>query len=61
MTRKELESLKIGTLLYNGHTEGVIKAHDGIKYIEILIPIQDMSNSSNHIDDRPEYWDVLEF
>ena len=60
MTIKELESLKVGTLLYNGHVEGEIKIDYGIKCIEILIPIQHMSNDSNHIDERPEFWDIME-
>ena len=60
MTRKELENLKIGTLVYNGHTEGVIKMDGKIKVIEVWIPIYAMSNDSNHFNERPAYWSVLE-
>ena len=58
MTKKELEGLKPGTVLYNGHTEGVIKMDGKIKCIEVLIPIYGMSNDSNHVDERPDgtYW-----
>lgn len=60
MTKKELEALKVGTLVYNGHSEGVVKMDGKIKGIEIFIPIYGMSNDSNHVDERPEGWDVLE-
>lgn len=60
MTRKELMQLKDGTLLYNGHTEGEVKTSNGIKCIEVLIPIATMDNNANYFDDRPEWWDILE-
>ncbi len=60
MTKKELAGLKPGTVLYNGHTEGVIKMDGKIKCIEVLIPIYCMSNDSNHVDERPDGWDVLD-
>lgn len=60
MTKKELKALKDGTLIYNGRTEGIIKTVDGMKMIEILIPIVSMSNDSSDFDDCPKYWDVLE-
>ena len=60
MTKKELAGLKPGTVLYNGHTEGVITMDGKIKCIEVLIPIYCMSNDSNHVDERPDGWDVLD-
>lgn len=60
MTKKELEQLKDGTLLYNGRTEGVIKTDGKIKVIEIQIPIYAMCNDSRHYDERPDNWSVLE-
>ena len=60
MKKKELEALKVGTLVYNGHTEGVVKMDGKIKGIEIFIPIYAMSNESNHFDEHPDGWDVLE-
>ena len=60
MTKKELENLEVGTLLYNGRTEGVIKMDGKIKVIEIWIPINGMSNDANNFDDRPENWSALE-
>lgn len=60
MTRKELMQLKDGTLLYNGHTEGEVKTSNGIKCIEVLIPIATMDNNANYFDDRPEWWGILE-
>ena len=61
MTKKELMQLKDGTLLYNGHTEGEVKTtSNGIKCIEVLIPIATMDNNANYFDDRPEWWDILE-
>ena len=56
MTKKELEALEVGTVLFNGHTEGVIKMDGDIKVIEVYIPIYAMSNDANHFDERPEWW-----
>lgn len=60
MTKKELMELKDGTLIYNGHAEGVIRTDCGVKCIEVLIPINSMSNESRHVDERPDYWGLLE-
>lgn len=60
MTKKELQGLKDGTLLYNTHTEGRIVTDCGVKCIEIYIPICGMSNDAREFDDRPQYWDVIE-
>lgn len=60
MKRSELEQLKVGTLVYNGHTEGVVKMDGNIKVIEVYIPICAMNNDSKHYDERPEYWNKLE-
>jgi len=60
MTVKELMQLKDGTLVYNGHSEGVIKTEYGIKVIETSIQISTMSNDANHYDEKPEFWDVLD-
>lgn len=60
MTKRELEELRAGTLVYNGHTEGIIKMDGKIKGIEIFIPIHGMSDDSNRIDERPTWWDVLD-
>lgn len=59
MTRKELENLPVGTLLYNGRNEGEIKMDGKIKVIEVWIPISGMSNDAVDYNDRPENWDVL--
>lgn len=59
MTRKELAELEDGTVLYNGHTEGVVKTVDKTKVIEVLIPIPYMSNESRHFDERPDSWSVM--
>ena len=60
MTKKELTQLEVGTLLYNGHREGVIRMDGKINGIELFIPIYGMSNDSNEYDERPEPWYVLE-
>lgn len=60
MTRKELENLPVGTLLYNGRKEGEIKMDGKIKVIEVWIPIYGMSNDAIDYNDRPENWSVLE-
>lgn len=61
MTKKELENLPVGTILYNGRTEGEIKMDGKIKVIEIWIPIYGMSNGAVDYNDRPENWSVLEY
>ena len=60
MTRKELNALKDGTLIYNGHAEGMIRTDCSVKCIEILIPINGMNNSSKHYDERPELWSEID-
>lgn len=60
MTRKELMELEVGTIVYNGRTEGEIKMDGNIKVIDIYIPISGMSNDSRDYDDRPENWMVIE-
>lgn len=60
MTRKELEALKPGTLIYNGHTEGVIKMDGGEKVIVVQIPIKYMTDDSKHFDERPDNWMTLD-
>ena len=60
MTKQELEQLEVGTLIYNGRTVGEIRLDDGMKVIDILITIRDMSNDANDFNEKPEYWDVLE-
>lgn len=60
MTRKELEKLEVGTLLYNGHTEGTIRMDGNRKVIEVWIPISAMSDDSKHFDERPDNWMILE-
>lgn len=60
MTKKELQALKDGTLIYNGNSEGRIISDNGIKCIEIYIPIHGMSNDAKDFDSRPEWWSVLE-
>lgn len=60
MTKKELEQLKVGTLVYNGHTDGRIGMDGRTKVIVIRMPINTMSNDSKDFDERPEYWTVLE-
>lgn len=60
MTKKQLNQLSIGTLLFNGHSEGRIKMDGKIKVIEVLIPIDSMSDDSHHFDERPDNWDILE-
>lgn len=60
MTVKELQQLEVGTLLYNGKTEGVIKMDGNIKVIELYIQIGTMSNLSNDYNERPENWSVLD-
>ena len=60
MTRKELQQLKDGTLLYNCRKEGEIRTIDGEKCIVIEIPIRYMSNDACDYNDRPEHWDIIE-
>ena len=60
MTRKELMALRDGTLIYNGHAEGMIRTDSGVKCIEILIPITGMNDHSRHFDEKPEYWDLMD-
>lgn len=60
MTKKELQGLKDGTLVYNGNTEGRIITDCGIKCIEIYIPICGMSNDAIEFNDRPVWWSVIE-
>lgn len=60
MKKKELEELKIGTWVYNGHSEGIILMDGKIKGIEIFIPIYGMNNDSRHFDDRPEEWELMD-
>ena len=60
MTKKELQQLEEGTILYNGHTEAEIKMDGNIKVLEIWIPISSMSNDSHHFDERPENWEILD-
>ena len=60
MTKKELEALKVGTLLYNGHSEGIITMNGKTKGIQIFIPIHGMNDESRYIDDRADEWDILE-
>lgn len=59
MTRSELNNLPVGSLVYNGHTEGVIKKDCAGKYIEVWIPINSMSDESKHFDERPSNWSEL--
>lgn len=59
MTKKELNNLPIGTIVYNGHVEGEIKADRAGKYIEVWIPINSMSNDSRYFDERPEFWEPM--
>ena len=58
MTTKGLRDLPEGTLLFNGRVEGVIKTDCGVKVIEILIPIDSMSNASKDYNERPEQWAI---
>lgn len=60
MTKKELQELKDGTLLYNGHVEGVIINDCGLKCIQVLIPIHAMNDDARHFDERPENWNLLD-
>jgi len=60
MKVKELKALPIGTLVYNGHTEGIITEDCGEKGISIFISIAGMSNDSSNFDERPEYWEPLD-
>lgn len=60
MTKKELQELPVGTLLYNGRTEGIIRMDGRDKVIEVFIPISAMSNDAKDFNDRPEWWSVLE-
>ena len=60
MKKKDLEELKVGTWIYNGHQEGIIKMNGKIKGIEIFIPIYGMNDDSRHFDDRPEEWELME-
>ena len=60
MTKKELKALKDGTLIYNGHTEAEIKTVAREKVIEICIPIDSLKSDSQHFDEIPEHWMVLE-
>lgn len=60
MTKKELQALKDGTIVYNGEAEGRIITDCGIKCIEIYIPINGMSNDAKDYNDRPEWWSVIE-
>lgn len=59
MARTDLQNLEVGTLLYNGHTEGKIVMDGGIKVIEVYIPIYGMSNDAIDFNERPEHWTVL--
>lgn len=60
MTKFQLQQLKVGTLIYNGRTEAVIKMDGNTKCIEVMIPIDSMSNASNDFNEQPEWWDVIE-
>lgn len=60
MKRSEIQQLEVGTVLYNGHTEGVVKMDGNIKVIEVLIQVSTMSNNSPHPDERPDNWEVLD-
>lgn len=60
MTIKELKELKDGTLIYNGHVEGMVRTDCGVKCVEILIPVSAMNNNARHFDEKPEYWDLIE-
>lgn len=60
MKKAELKELKDGTLVYNGHAEGTIRTDCGVKCIEILIPIDGMSNDSRHYDEKPEWWELCD-
>ena len=60
MTKKELNNLPIGTIVYNGHAEGEIIADSAGKYIEVWIPINSMSDDSRYCDERPEFWEPME-
>lgn len=62
MTIKELEALPVGTLLYNGRTEAIIRMDGNIKVkvLQIDIPIYAMGNMSPDYNKRPEYWSVIE-
>lgn len=60
MTKKELEALDVGTMVYNGHTEGVIAKDGDLKVIEIWIPIHGMSNDAKDFNERPLNWSVLD-
>lgn len=60
MTKKELEALKVGTVVYNGHSEGIITMDGKIKGIQIFIPIYGLNDESRYIDDRADEWDILE-
>ena len=61
MTREELMKLPVGTLLYNGKTEGVIVEEYGMKFISIHIPICAMSNRREDCNARPEGWEAVDF
>ena len=61
MTKKELQELEAGTLLFNGHHEGVIRMDGKEKVIEILIPISGMSNDSTHLEEQPIHWSAMEW
>lgn len=60
MKRSEIQQLEVGTVLYNGHAEGVVKMDGNIKVIEVLIQVSTMSNNSPHPDERPDNWEVLD-
>ena len=60
MTMQELKQLKVGTLVYNGRTEGMIKEDCGEKVISVHIPLSAMSNDAMCFDERPRNWMVLD-
>lgn len=58
MTREELMKLPVGTVVYNGHTEGIIGYAYYEKVIEISISIEDMDNDNTERNERPSVWSV---
>lgn len=59
MKKNELMNLDVGTVLYNGRYEGVVKMDGNVKVIEVCIQISTMSNDSVDFNEHPENWEEV--
>lgn len=60
MKKEEIKKLEVGTVLYNGRFEGVVKIEDGVKVVDIALPVFAMSKDAQDYNMNPENWAMLD-